>query len=291
MGILGLTGILSGCSRQESPSNSSSIESFDQGWWNNSSERKIGGEKSKTQNYSEGHNYTEDLGNEVDLEMVWIPEGRVTDKYGKLIDKVIEGFWIERHEVTTRQFLEFVRKTGYLNKNPDFLRYYLESKEGSEERDLDLPVREISSEDAETFCKWLSLQTGRNYRLPHIAWWIRACTGDKFIPFNTGGIDLKPNQANILAENADESNARVRVVGSYPPSKNGLYDLHGNVAEMCYTTISHNDGTTFGSYEGCKAYGGSFKHIVWKSTARSSTKEIDYRSDVGFRVIRILGKD
>ncbi|MEM7010485.1 MAG: formylglycine-generating enzyme family protein, partial [Verrucomicrobiota bacterium] len=67
----------------------------------------------------------------------------------------IASFAIGKHPVTNAEFDAFL---------------------GSElERDLDLPVVEVTWNDARDFCQWLSAKTDRNWRLPSEAEWEYAC--------------------------------------------------------------------------------------------------------------------
>lgn len=83
----------------------------------------------------------------------------------------------------------------------------------------------ISAKGAETFCHWLSLKTGRTYRLPTEAEWKHACRlGERNdaslddVAWHDGNADFTPHP-----------------VGSKQPDALGLFDMKGNVAEWCTT--------------------------------------------------------
>jgi formylglycine-generating enzyme required for sulfatase activity len=83
------------------------------------------------------------------------------------------------------------------------------------------PAISISHYAAEMFCRWLSLKTGRTYRLPTEAEWRLAC--------RTGAITADAiDQHAWHDENADYT---TQPVGRKLPDANGVFDLYGNAAE------------------------------------------------------------
>lgn len=74
---------------------------------------------------------------------------------------------------------------------------------------------------AESFCHWLSVRTGRVYRLPTEAEWSLACA-----PSETGGENT--DARSWSAANADRT---PHPVGTKLANALGLYDILGNVAE------------------------------------------------------------
>jgi formylglycine-generating enzyme required for sulfatase activity len=106
-----------------------------------------------------------------------------------------------------------------------------------------LPVEQVSWEDAQTFLKKRSelpaeAKTGRKYRLPTEAESEYACRARTTSPCHFGNT-LCSTQANFDG-NSPYGGARkgphlkrTCPVGSYPPNAWGLYDLHGNVYQWC----------------------------------------------------------
>ena len=95
-----------------------------------------------------------------------------------------------------------------------------------------LPVVRVSWHDAVSYCEWLTIETGRHYRLASEAEWEFACRAGSRSPFCTGN-EIGTADANFLY---DENGARVGVgrrtpVGSFPTNQFGLCDMHGNVCE------------------------------------------------------------
>ncbi len=102
----------------------------------------------------------------------------------------------------------------------------------------DMPVHNVSWNDAVAFCKRLSEKEHRTYRLPSEAEWEYACRAGTTTPFNTGD-NLTSAQAQIDASEPYIGTTRGRTpqrtqrVASFPPNAWGLYDMHGNVAQWC----------------------------------------------------------
>ena len=108
------------------------------------------------------------------------------------------------------------------------------------------PVVNVTWNDALAFCRWLSRKEGRTYRLPTEAEWEYACRGGTATQYAYG------DDPATLAQVANIADVRGRtqfphvqeilmprdgkftiVVGSHPPNKFGLCDMHGNVWEWC----------------------------------------------------------
>jgi formylglycine-generating enzyme required for sulfatase activity len=96
----------------------------------------------------------------------------------------------------------------------------------------DLPAVQVSWVDAFEYCAWLSLETGRPYRLPSESEWEFACRAGSVTAFAFGD-EITPSMANYLyAENGARIGRGVRTpAGAYPPNVFGLHDVHGNVCE------------------------------------------------------------
>ena len=88
------------------------------------------------------------------------------------------------------------------------------------------PVICVSWAGAEAYCAWLSEATGKPYRLLSEAEWEYACRSGTETRYSFGD-----NITRALVH-AGEVNSTAEV-GSFPPNKFGLYDMHGNVWEWC----------------------------------------------------------
>ena len=247
---------------------------------------------------------TEDLGNGIELEMVYVPEGNFimgtppTERHSKNSERPqrqvsIKPFLMGKYQVTQaqwRQIANLAKIDRNLNPNPsDF--------QGDRN-----PVEMISWNHAVEFCQRLSQKTGHKYRLASEAEWEYAARAGTTTPFHFGATitsDLVNYNARFLYTTQPRGRFRNRTitVGSFPPNAFGLYDMHGNVWEWCQDTWHSNhsgapiDGSPWISNNNTQSRvirGGS-----WSSDAiscRSGFREPHptnhrYRT-LGFRIVR-----
>ncbi|MGB0552195.1 MAG: formylglycine-generating enzyme family protein [Alphaproteobacteria bacterium] len=153
-------------------------------------------------------------------EMVVIPAGSFKmgdlsgagDKVEKPVHEVKIGysFAVGKYEVTQAEW------KAVMGNNP------------SEFKGARKPVENVSREDAKSFIKKLSEQTGKDYRLLSESEWeymARAGSTTKY-PW---GDEIDSSKANYLAKDTLERSTVP--VGSYSANAFGVYDTSGNVSE------------------------------------------------------------
>ncbi|ODG99405.1 peptidase C14 [Nostoc sp. KVJ20] len=196
--------------------------------------------------------FTEDLGNGVSLEMVYIPDGTfLMGTEDEEIERLVQKFsWDAfrrekpQHEVTVQSFFmgkypvtqgQWIRVAALPKVNCDL------KADSSKFKGDKRPVEQVSWNDAVEFCdrlSSLSKYTNKQYRLPSEAEWEYACRASTNTPFYFGEtITTELANFNGNSTYASEPKGKKRgettEVGSFPPNGFGLYDMHGNVWEWC----------------------------------------------------------
>jgi formylglycine-generating enzyme required for sulfatase activity len=186
--------------------------------------------------------YSEDLGNGVKLEMVYIRGGsfqmgsprtepeRDEDEIQHPVK--VSSFWMGRFEVTQSQWIAIMGRLPQCLAVSDNL-----------DRGDDIPLTCIRWEDAQEFIaklnELLKLDKQRGYSLPREAEWEYAVRGGTTTPFPYGAT-IAPGLENYNWESAyanGPTQPRVHQylvkVGSFVANPFGLYDMLGNASEWC----------------------------------------------------------
>lgn len=165
------------------------------------------------------------------------PDARDDEKPQHLV-RITKPFLVGMYEVTQREY-EAVQ-----GNNPSS---FASTGNGSEKVDgldtSEFPVERVSWLDAVEFCSKLSDRAeekaaGRTYRLLTEAEWQYCCRAGTTTRFHYGD-SLSSHQANINGRfpyggaKRGPYLKRTARVGSYSPNAFGLFDMHGNVAELC----------------------------------------------------------
>ena len=199
----------------------------------------------------------------------------------------LDGFQMTRSEITNRQYMTFLEETGYPRpKDPAFAKNYLMDYPN-------LPVVNVSYQDALAFCKWASAKFGITVRLPTEAEWEYAALGGKKDVLYPWGFESPSSRARFK-ENVSR---RVQTVErtAFPPNGFGLYNMSGNVSEWVsdfyskdYYSISPVRNPA-GPERGTRRVirGGSWADDETQLTcARRASRAPQERSDqLGFRIV------
>lgn len=130
-----------------------------------------------------------------------------------------QPFAIGKYEVTVAQWQECV-KAGSCNYFPSTLG---DSNSA--------PMRDVSWDDAQTYLKWLSTISGKEYRLPTESEWEYAARGGTTSKYWWGN-KIDSGKANCKdCKNEDWNIDNPADVGSFDPNPLGIYDMSGNVWE------------------------------------------------------------
>ena len=138
------------------------------------------------------------------------------DKEFKVKQKNVEAFYISTTEVTQQQWMKIMKS------NP------------SKIKGDDLPVTNLSLEQINVFLEKLSLQEKRTYRLPTNTEWEIACRAGSKEIFYFGNKSQAKKIINNYTWNGDNGNDIPHTVATKLPNNWGIYDMSGNIAELCF---------------------------------------------------------
>jgi formylglycine-generating enzyme required for sulfatase activity/uncharacterized caspase-like protein len=208
--------------------------------------------------------FSEDLGDGVNLDMVYIPAGKFMmgspeeegyDDEKPQHEVTVPEFFMGKYPVTQAQW-EVVAALPKINRD-------LEA-EPSNFKGYDRPVECVTWHDAIEFCARLSKHTGKKYRLPSEAEWEYACRAGTTTPFHFGET-ITDKLANYRGTDSNykgklypgnygygpkgKYREQTTDVDMFPPNSFGLYDMHGNIEQLCldYWHDSYDRAPTDGS--------------------------------------------
>lgn len=209
-------------------------------------------------------------GTDVKFEMVPIPGGTFkmgspanepgrSDDEGPAHLVAIRPFWMGKYEVTWDEYdiLAFSKDIYKMQEQGVNLAQQSETEKAADAVTRPTPpytdetfgfgrkrqpVINITHHAAMEYGYWLSVKTGKTYRLPTEAEWEYACRAGTQTAYSFGDSAAKPGD---YAWYLDNSTARPHPVGQKQPNPWGLYDMHGNVAEWCLDRYDKDFYSTF----------------------------------------------
>jgi formylglycine-generating enzyme required for sulfatase activity len=160
------------------------------------------------------------------IEWMRVPAGEflMGDNFGDGLDDqrpvhsvFLDEYYISRYEITATQYSYYLQETG-------------RNKGGTNMGSGQFPVVNVTWEEANDFCEWLSQKTGENIKLPTESQWEKAARGTDQRKYPWGN-----NEPNCQLGNFGDCGNRAKVVGSVPDGRSpyGVEDMAGNVSEWC----------------------------------------------------------
>lgn len=201
---------------------------------------------------------------------------------GPAHEEKVDSYYLDIHEVTNRQYKEFVEARSYPRPK------HWTSSGSYEPEDADLPVTWVSWVDANTFAAW------KAKRLPtEKEWEYAARSGDRNFLYPWGN-EFRPGYSNLFQGGSRKT--KPAPVGTYKEDRNrfGVLDLGGNVSEWVQDFFRLYDGKPSESDQ-LKVYrGGHFTDppdtgiASYRWADEANTADQNTLSVTGFRCARNL---
>jgi sulfatase modifying factor 1 len=204
-------------------------------------------------------------GEKISFDMVLIPAGNFKmgspaneagrkDDEGPRHEVHVDNFYLCSTETTIELFMAYYQET--MSAKRDIITTQDEQKQTEKTDKVDAitgptpvygdmtmgyennhPAMGMTWYNAMTFCRWLSLKTSKEYRLPTEAEWEYACRAGTTSTF---GVCNDPEKLKEFAWYDATADRETSAVGKKKPNAWGLYDMLGNVREWVYDFYSPN---------------------------------------------------
>ncbi|MDY7395795.1 formylglycine-generating enzyme family protein [Aureibaculum sp. 2210JD6-5] len=207
--------------------------------------------------------YTQTIsGSDLSIDMVAIPAGEFkmgssANEDEKPVHAVkIDPFWMAKYEITWDVYYLYLNREIDNEKNTNSNREIntdIDAISGATVPYIDMslgmgtngyPVANVTHLAASKFCEWLSAKTGYFYRLPTEAEWEYACRAGTDTKYSFGDDITELGEYAWYEEN---SQGRYQKGGQKKPNPWGLYDMHGNMAEL---TLDQYRADAYKKYDG-----------------------------------------
>ncbi|MDE0397662.1 MAG: SUMF1/EgtB/PvdO family nonheme iron enzyme [Candidatus Poribacteria bacterium] len=198
----------------------------------------------------------------------------------------VDAFYMDIHEVTWEQYLDFVNASGYESTRvTQTLKIFpdLVSRSGYFGKK---PITQLTIPEMKAYAEW------HGKHIPTEIEWEKAARGglrDKNYPW---GNEIDPTHANynhagiLNVFNPDNNTPVLSLVevGQYPANGYGLYDMAGNVSEFVTTQWDH----VRGDIDDVISRGGNYRRpgFEQQNWYRNYHKTGEYTSSVGFRCVK-----
>ncbi len=168
----------------------------------------------------------------------------------------IRPFWIEKTEVKWDEYDVFAFRRGIKDEGTDPSRKFAGEKIAHaitrptppyEDETFGYgrrgyPVINITHHAAMEYTRWLSIETGKDYRLPTEAEWEYACRAGTKAPYFFGD---DPSKLTDYAWYLNDAKVRPHPVEEKLPNPWGIHDILGNVAEWVLDRYDKDYYSTF----------------------------------------------
>lgn len=174
----------------------------------------------------------------------------------------VNNFYISKHPITNKQYIEFLED--------------IDSNEIDKFKKLskNLPVVNITWDEAIKYCKWRSKKENKKFRLPKVKEWEKVCKNRENYKYSWGDSEIEINDSKELL------NIYAEIFKDEIEDKNyQVLGMSGNIWEWCLDSYSQDDTKML--------KGGAFnsntfeKRCSFPYYAKKNTK----RDNRGFRVV------
>lgn len=137
----------------------------------------------------------------------------------------LSEYFIGKYPITNHEYQAFVHEASARSPQGwDGGNYSAEKS--------DHPVVNVSWNDAQNYCKWLSVKTGKTYRLPTEAEWEKAARGEKGLIYPWGD-EFDSKKCNTVEAKIGDTTPVGHFSQAGGDSRYGCVDMVGNIWEWC----------------------------------------------------------